>query len=102
MLINRYTEEMDHRKSDFFVACDYEGGKVPDETQRVLTLTQKECLQPKERQPMDRIPFVITYNTHATLIVEVSSIKERLAIIFNKAPLVACREEHQRVSETDL
>ena len=40
--------------------------------QRVLTLTQKECLQTKERQPMDRIPFVITYNTHATLIVEVA------------------------------
>ena len=70
MLINRYTEEMDNRKFRFFVACDYEGGKVQDEMQRVLTLTQKECLQPKERQPMDRIPFVIPYNTHATLIVE--------------------------------
>ena len=58
--------------SDFFVACNYEGGKVLDEMQRLLTLTQKECLQPKERQPMDRIPFVITYNTHATLIVEVA------------------------------
>ena len=58
--------------SDFFVACGYEGRKVLDEMQRVLTLTQKECLQTKERQPMDRIPFVITYNTHATLNVEVA------------------------------
>ena len=57
---------------DFFVACGYEGGKALDEMQRVLTLTQKECLQTKERQPMDRIPFVITYNTHATLVVEVA------------------------------
>ena len=81
--------------SDFFVARDYEGGKVLDEMQRVLTLTQKEYLQTKERQPMDRIPFVITYNTHSTLIAEVAKrnwnflqSKERLALIFNKPPLI--------------
>ena len=31
--------------SDFFVACGYERGKVLNEMQRVLTLTQEECLQ---------------------------------------------------------
>ena len=40
--------------------------------QKVLTLTQEECLQTKERQPMDRIPFVTTYNPHATFIEEVA------------------------------
>ena len=44
--------------SDFFVACGYERGKVLNEMQRVLTLTQEECLQTKERRPMDRIPLV--------------------------------------------
>ena len=47
--------------SDFFVACGYERGKVLNEMQRVLTLTQEECLQTKERQPMDWIPLVTTY-----------------------------------------
>ena len=62
------------KNSDFLVACGYEGGncKVLDEMQRVLTLAQNECLQTKERQPMDRIPFVITYNAHPTLTVEVA------------------------------
>ena len=75
--------------SDFFVARDYEGGKVLDEMQ---------YLQTKERQPMDRIPFVITYNTHSTLIAEVAKrnwnflqSKERLALIFNKPPLITQR-----------
>ena len=84
--------------SDFFVACGYERGKVLNEMQRVLTLTQEECLQTKERQPMDRIPLVTTYNPHATFIAEVAKrnwnflqSKERLALIFNKPPLVAYR-----------
>ena len=66
--------------------------------QRVLTLTQGECLQTKERQPMDRIPLVTTYNPHATFIAEVAKrswnflqSKERLALIFNKPHLVAYR-----------
>ena len=84
--------------SDFFVACGYERSKVLNEMQRVLTLTQEECLQTKERQPMDRIPLVTTYNPHATFIAEVAKrnwnflqSKERLALIFNKPPLVAYR-----------
>ena len=73
ILINRDTlRKRIIENSDFLVACGYEGGKVLDEMQRVLTLTQKECLQTKERQPMDHIPFAITYSTHATLIVEVA------------------------------
>ena len=61
-------------------------------------MTQEECLQTKERQPKDRIPFVTTYNPHAKLIAEVAKrnwnflqSKERLALIFNKRPLVAYR-----------
>ena len=84
--------------SDFFVACGYERGKVLDEMKRVLTLTQEECLQTNERQPMDCIPFVITYKPHATFIAEVSKrnwnflqSKERLVLILNKPPLVAYR-----------
>ncbi|XP_044170201.1 uncharacterized protein LOC122954255 [Acropora millepora] len=66
--------------------------------QRVLTLTQEEYFQTKERQSMDRIPLVTTYNPHPTFIVEVAKrnwnflqSKERLALIFNKPPLVAYR-----------
>ena len=84
--------------SDFFVACGYERGKVLDKIQRVLTLAQKKCLQTKERQPMNRIPFVITYNHRATFIAEVvkrnwnfPQSQERLALLFNKPPLVAYR-----------
>ena len=84
--------------SDFFVACSYERVKVLDENQRVLTLVQKECLQTKERQPMNRVPFVITYNPHAISIAEVAKRNwnflqshERLALIFNKPLLVAYR-----------
>ena len=66
--------------------------------QRVLTLTQEECLQTKEQQPMDLIPFVTTYSPHTTLIAEATNhnwnflqSKGRLALIFNKPPLVAYR-----------
>ena len=61
-------------------------------------MTQEECLQTKERQPMVRIALVTTYNPHATFIAEVAKrnwnilqSKERLALIFNKPPLVAYR-----------
>ena len=77
--------------SEFFVAYRYESGKVVNEMQRVLTLTQEECLQTKERQPMDRIPLFTTYNPHATFIAKVAKnnwnflqSKELLALIFNK------------------
>ena len=83
---------------DFLVACSYERGKVLNDMQRVLTLTQEECLQTKERQPMDRIPLVTTYNPHAIFLVEVAKCnwnflqsKERLELLFNKPPLVAYR-----------
>ena len=76
----------------------YERGTVLKEMQRVLTLTQEECLQTRERQPMDRIPLVTTYSPHATFIAEVAKrnwnflqSKERLPLIFNKPPLVAYR-----------
>ena len=84
--------------SDFFAACGYERGKVLNEMQRVLTLTQEECLQTKERQPMDRIPLFTTCNPNATVISEVAKRSwtflqsmERLALIFKKPPLVAYR-----------
>ena len=54
--------------SDFFVACGYAQRKVLHEMQKVLTLTQEECLQTKEREPTDRIPLVTTFNPHTTFI----------------------------------
>ena len=72
MLINRYTKVTDNRTFQFFVAWGYERGTVLNEMQRVLTLTQGECLQTKERQAMDRIPLVTTYNPHATFFAEVA------------------------------
>ena len=66
--------------------------------QKVLTLTQEECLQTKEREPTDRIPPVTTFNPHTTFIAEIAKrnwnfiqSKERLSLIFNKPPLVAYR-----------
>ena len=58
--------------SDFFVACGYARQKVLNETQRVLTFTQEECLQTKEREPIDRIPLVTTFNPHTTFIAEIA------------------------------
>lgn len=84
--------------SDFFVACGYAQRKVLHEMQKVLTLTQEECLQTKEREPTDRIPLVTTFNPHTTFIAEIAKrnwnflkSKERLSLIFNKPPLVAYR-----------
>ena len=66
--------------------------------QKVLTLTQEECLKTKEREPTDRIPLVTTFNPHTTFIAEIAKrnwnflqSKERLSLIFNKLPLVAYR-----------
>ena len=84
--------------SDFFVACGYAQHKVLHKMQKVLTLTQEEFLQTKEREPTDRIPLVITFNPHITFIAEITErnwnflqSKERLSLIFNKPPLVAYR-----------
>ena len=56
---------------NFFVACGYTQHKVLHEMQKVLTLTQEECLQTKEREPTDRIPLVTTFNPHTTFIAEI-------------------------------
>ena len=84
--------------SNFFVACGYAQHKVLYEMEKVLTLTQEECLQTKEREPTDRIPLVTTFKPHTTFIAEIAKrnwnflqSKERLSLIFNKPPLVAHR-----------
>ena len=84
--------------ADFFVACGYQRSKVLLEMQKVLTMTQEECLQTRERESTNRIPLVPTFNLHTTLIAEIArrnwnflQSKERLARIFNKPPLVAYR-----------
>lgn len=84
--------------SDFFVACGYAQHKVLHKMQKVLTLTQEECLQTKEPEPTDQIPLVTTFNPHATIIAEIAKekwnflrSKERLSLIFNKSPLVTYR-----------
>ena len=66
--------------------------------EKVLTMTQEECLQTRERESTDRIPLVTTFNPHTTFIAEIArrnwnvlQSKERLAHIFNKPPLVAYR-----------
>jgi len=66
--------------------------------QKVLTLTQEECLQTKEREPTDRIPLVTTFNPHTAFIAEIAKrnmnflqSKERLSLIFSKPPLVTYR-----------
>ena len=60
--------------------------------QKVLTLTQEECLQTKEREATDQLPLVTTF------IAEIAKqnwnflqSEERLSLIFNKPPLVAYR-----------
>ena len=84
--------------ADFFVACGYQRTKVLREMQKVLTLTQEECLRTRERESTDRIPLVTTFNPHTTFIAEIArrnwnflQSKERLARIFNKPSLVAYR-----------
>ena len=82
--------------ADFFVACGYQRTKVLREMEKVVTMTQEECLQTRERESTDRIPLVTTFNPHTTFIAEIArrnwnflQSKERLANIFNKPPLVA-------------
>ena len=84
--------------ADFFVACGYQRTKVLREMEKVVTMTQEECLQTRERESTDRIPLVTTFNPHTTFIAEIArrnwnflQSKERLAQIFNKPPLVAYR-----------
>ncbi|CAH3171643.1 unnamed protein product, partial [Porites lobata] len=84
--------------ADFFVACGYQRTKVLQEMEKVVTMTQEECLQTRERESTDRIPLVTTFNPHTTFIAEIAKrnwnflqSKERLAHIFNKPPLVAYR-----------
>ena len=84
--------------ADFFVACGYRRTKVLREVEKVLTMTQEECLQTRERESTDRIPLVNTFNSHTTFIAEFArrnwnflQSKERLAHIFNKPPLVTYR-----------
>ena len=84
--------------ADFFVACGYQRTKVLREMEKVLTMTQEEFLQTRERESTDRIPLVTTFNPHTTFIAEIArrnwnflQSKERLAHIFNKPPLVAYR-----------
>jgi len=98
MLFNGYIEERIIEYADFFVACGYAQRKVLHEMQKVLTLTQEECLQTKEREPTDRVPLVTTFNPHTTFIAEIPTrnwnflqSKERLSLIFKKPPLVAYR-----------
>ena len=58
--------------ADFFVACGYAQHKVLHEMQKVLTLTQEECLQTKEHEPTDRIPLVTIFKPHPTFIAEIA------------------------------
>ena len=73
--------------------------------QKVLVLTQEECLQTSVRQPTDRIPLVTTYNPHTTFKAEIEKrngnllrLKERLTLIFNKPPLVEYRGQQKSQS----
>ena len=84
--------------SEFFVACGYNRNKVHNDMHKVLSLSQEECLQTKQKKSTDRIPFVTTYNPHTTYIAEIAhrnwtflQSKERMARVFNKRPLVAYR-----------
>ena len=56
--------------ADFFVACGYQRTKVLREMEKVLTMTQEECLQTRERTSTDRTPVVTTFNPHTTFIAE--------------------------------
>jgi len=84
--------------ADFFIACGYQRTKVLLEMQKVLTVTQEECLQTRERESTDRIPLVTSFNPHTTFIAEIArrnwnflQSKGGLALIFNKPPLEAYR-----------
>jgi len=84
--------------SQFFVACGYKRERVLTEMRKVLSLTQEESLQARERVSVNRTPLVTTFNSHTTFIAEIANrnwhflqSKERLAHIFQEPPLIACR-----------
>ena len=68
------------------------------EMRKVLSLTQEESLQARERVSVNRTPLVTTFNPHTTFIAEIANrnwnflqSKERLAHIFQEPPLIAYR-----------
>ena len=68
------------------------------EMRKVLSLTQEESLQARERVSVNRTPLVTTFNPHNTFIAEIANrnwhflqSKERLAHIFQEPPLIAYR-----------
>ena len=84
--------------SQFFVACGYKRERVLTEMRKVLSLTQEESLQARERVSVNRTPLVTTFNPHTTFIAEIANrnwhflqSKERLAHIFQEPPLIAYR-----------
>ena len=95
------TETLEKRLTqyaEYFVACGFKQQKVRKEMNKVLKLTQEQCLVSNRKESQDRIPFVITYNPYTTYIAEIANrhwdflkTKERLGRIFNKNPLVAYR-----------
>ena len=79
--------------SQFFVACGYKRERVLTEMRKVLSLTQGESLQARERAPL-----VTTFNPHTTFIAEIANrnwhflqSKKRLAHILQEPPLIAYR-----------
>ena len=65
---------------------------------KVLSLTQEESFQARERHTTARIPLVTTYNPHTSYIAEIANrnwhflqSKDRLARIFKERPLIGYR-----------
>ena len=90
---NRYTKESDSRIFRFFRRMRTLTRELLDEIQRVLTLTQEECLQTKRRQPMEHIPVIITCIPYANSLQKLRNdvgtfVNQK---IFNKSPLVKYR-----------
>ena len=59
--------------SQFFVACGYKRERVLTEMRKVLSLTQEESLQARERVSVNRTPLVTTFNPHTTFITEIAN-----------------------------
>ena len=83
--------------SQFFVACGYKRERVLTEIRKVLSLKLEESLEARERVSINRMPLETTFNPH-TFIAEIANrnwhllqSKERLAHIFQEAPLIAYR-----------
>ena len=84
--------------SIYFLACGYKQNTVLNEMQKVLTMTQEDCLQIKARETVNRTPLVTTFSPHTPFIAEIANrnwdflkSKERLASIFKDPPLIAYR-----------